>query len=137
MTRGQIALHHEPLAGAAAGGARGASAPRASLASRQFWSALWTTVRPYLAFVSGGAALVGLAFSGAPPARAAVAFVPLFLSYGFGQALTDCFQTDTDALSPIVAVYDPQGMLLLEPHDTARLGPIYMLRIDRDSKREV
>jgi 4-hydroxybenzoate polyprenyltransferase len=29
----------------------------------------------------------------------ALAFVPLFLSYGLGQALTDCFQTDTDALS--------------------------------------
>ncbi len=28
-----------------------------------------------------------------------LAFVPLFLSYGLGQALTDCFQTDTDALS--------------------------------------
>jgi len=29
----------------------------------------------------------------------ALAFFPLFLSYGLGQALTDCFQMDTDALS--------------------------------------
>lgn len=58
------------------------------------------TMRPYLLFVSGAAGLVGLAFIDAPPAgRVALAFFPLFLSYGLGQALTDCFQTDTDALS--------------------------------------
>jgi geranylgeranylglycerol-phosphate geranylgeranyltransferase len=58
------------------------------------------TMRPYLLFVSGAAGLVGLAFVEPLPAgRAALAFVPLFLSYGLGQALTDCFQKDTDALS--------------------------------------
>lgn len=42
-----------------------------------------------------------------------VSFVPFFLSYGFGQALTDCFQTDTDKLS---AKYRPlsQGILSIK-----------------------
>jgi 4-hydroxybenzoate polyprenyltransferase len=57
-------------------------------------------MRPYLLFVSGAAGLVGLAFIPDPSTwRVVVAFVPLFLSYGLGQALTDCFQTDTDSLS--------------------------------------
>jgi 4-hydroxybenzoate polyprenyltransferase len=50
-------------------------------------------------FVSGAAALPGLALGRAPIARVVPAFVVLFLSYGLGQALTDVFQTDTDALS--------------------------------------
>jgi 4-hydroxybenzoate polyprenyltransferase len=58
------------------------------------------TMRPYLLFISGAAGMVGVAFIDSPPAwRVVLAFVPLFLSYGLGQALTDCFQTDTDALS--------------------------------------
>ena len=58
------------------------------------------TMRPYLLFVSGAAGMVGLAFIDSPPHwRVALAFVPLFFSYGLGQALTDCFQTDTDAIS--------------------------------------
>jgi geranylgeranylglycerol-phosphate geranylgeranyltransferase len=65
-----------------------------------FWNAYWTTMRPYLVFVSGSAGLVGLAFIREPdPLRVALAFFPLLLSYGLGQALTDCFQMDTDALS--------------------------------------
>jgi 4-hydroxybenzoate polyprenyltransferase len=57
-------------------------------------------MRPYLLFISGAAGMVGVAFVDSPPvSRVALAFVPLFLSYGLGQALTDCFQTDTDALS--------------------------------------
>ena len=50
-------------------------------------------------FVSGAAALVGLALGRAPIAHVVLAFVVLFLSYGLGQALTDVFQSDTDALS--------------------------------------
>jgi 4-hydroxybenzoate polyprenyltransferase len=61
--------------------------------------ALWLTGRPYLMFVSGAAALAGLALGRAPIAHVVLAFVVLFLSYGLGQALTDVFQTDTDALS--------------------------------------
>jgi 4-hydroxybenzoate polyprenyltransferase len=65
-----------------------------------FTRAYIVTMRPYLLFVSGAAGLVGLSFVPNPaPGRIALAFVALFLSYGFGQALTDCFQTDTDSLS--------------------------------------
>ncbi len=66
----------------------------------QFWAAYWMTMRPYLLFVSGAAGLVGLSFvQQSSLTNLALAFVPLFFSYGFGQALTDCFQTDTDSLS--------------------------------------
>ena len=65
-----------------------------------FLRAYVVTMRPYLLFVSGAAGLVGLSFVPNPTVgRVVPAFVALFLSYGFGQALTDCFQTDTDALS--------------------------------------
>jgi 4-hydroxybenzoate polyprenyltransferase len=68
--------------------------------SFDFWKAFLITMRPYLIFVSGAAGLVGLAFIESPhPARIILAFFPLFISYGLGQALTDCFQTDTDAIS--------------------------------------
>ena len=68
--------------------------------SLDFWNAFLITMRPYLIFVSGAAGLVGLAFIESPnPARLILAFFPLFISYGLGQALTDCFQTDTDTIS--------------------------------------
>lgn len=65
-----------------------------------FWAAYFVTMRPYLLFVSGSAGAVGLSFmQSAHWTSILPAFVVLFLSYGFGQALTDCFQTDTDAIS--------------------------------------
>jgi geranylgeranylglycerol-phosphate geranylgeranyltransferase len=65
-----------------------------------FLRAYLVTMRPYLLFVSGAAGLVGLSLAPSMSwQRTAVAFAALFLSYGFGQALTDCFQTDTDSLS--------------------------------------
>jgi len=68
--------------------------------SLRFVRAYITTMRPYLLFVSGAAGLVGLSFvPGGASLRVVLAFSALFLSYGLGQALTDCFQTDTDALS--------------------------------------
>jgi 4-hydroxybenzoate polyprenyltransferase len=71
-----------------------------SIFSTEFWHAYLITMRPYLLFVSGSAALVGLAYIEKDLGWIAmVAFIPLFLSYGFGQALTDCFQTDTDSIS--------------------------------------
>lgn len=66
----------------------------------RFWRAFFVTMRPYLLFVSGASGLVGLALAdslGKPLLCAAA--VPFFLSYGLGQAITDTFQTDTDALS--------------------------------------
>lgn len=72
----------------------------ASILRIAFWKAFWLTMRPYLTFVSGAAGLVGLAFVEDPRIfRIVLGFIPLFLSYGLGQALTDCFQMDTDALS--------------------------------------
>jgi 4-hydroxybenzoate polyprenyltransferase len=65
-----------------------------------FWRAYLVTMRPYLLFVSGVAGMAGFADG---PARSSLptlgAFAAFFLSYGFGQALTDCFQMDTDSLS--------------------------------------
>lgn len=70
------------------------------LLTRGFLRSYLITMRPYLLFISGSAGLVGLAFIEEPTIiRVVLAFIPLFLSYGLGQALTDCFQTDTDAIS--------------------------------------
>ncbi|UCG43394.1 MAG: UbiA family prenyltransferase, partial [candidate division WOR-3 bacterium] len=60
---------------------------------------------------------VGLAFAEqAALWRIILAFVPLFLAYGFGQALTDCFQTDTDSISspyrPLVQGLVSRGRVL-------------------------
>jgi 4-hydroxybenzoate polyprenyltransferase len=58
------------------------------------------TMRPYLMFISGITGIVGLSFIPHPDGRV-ILFVSIasFLAYGFGQALTDCFQIDTDVLS--------------------------------------
>lgn len=70
------------------------------LVSGQFLKHYFTTMRPYLLFVSGITGLAGLSFSGPLPLIPLLVFATgFFLSYGFGQALTDCFQMDTDALS--------------------------------------
>ncbi len=75
-------------------------ARRHSVFGISFWLQYLTTMRPYLFFVSGAAGMVGLSFIERGALwRTILAFIPLFLSYGLGQALTDCFQTDTDALS--------------------------------------
>lgn len=60
-----------------------------------------TTMRPYLLFVSGVAGWSGLAIAPAEISsyKYIFAFVSFFLGYGFGQALTDVFQTDTDSIS--------------------------------------
>lgn len=58
------------------------------------------TMRPYLLFVSGITGVAGLALASRPPAvGTALLGLVFFLSYGFGQALTDCFQLDTDSIS--------------------------------------
>lgn len=82
-----------------AGGPGAAIAP-ARLASPAFARAYLTTMRPYLLFVSGFTGVLGMALAPALPLWPAFALGAVcFLSYGFGQALTDCFQTDTDVLS--------------------------------------
>ena len=66
----------------------------------EFWRHYIVLMRPYLLFVSGITGIVGLSF--APEialSRLLILSFVFFVSYGFGQALTDCFQMDTDALS--------------------------------------
>ncbi|MEJ2615274.1 MAG: UbiA family prenyltransferase [Ignavibacteriaceae bacterium] len=71
-----------------------------SFFSVNFIKAYVITMRPYLMFVSGITGIAGMSFG-------ALSFSPgylllfsaAFLSYGFGQALTDCFQIDTDSIS--------------------------------------
>ena len=58
------------------------------------------TMRPYLLFVSGVTGVCGMSFiSDLTISKSILVFLASFLSYGFGQALTDCFQTDTDSIS--------------------------------------
>lgn len=67
-----------------------------------FWTEYFIQMRPYLLFLSGVAGLTGIAISKTPETpvwKCFLIFVPFFLGYGFGQALTDCFQTDTDKIS--------------------------------------
>lgn len=66
----------------------------------RFIAAYAVHMRPYLLFVSGAAAAAGLGLlEDLPRGRAIAVLAAFFTTYGFGQALTDCFQTDTDALS--------------------------------------
>ena len=81
--------------------------------SWRFWLAYLIQMRPYLLFVSGAAGLAGIAVTPVESLSLPlvwIGFLPLFLGYGFGQALTDCFQLDTDRIS---APYRPlsQGIV--------------------------
>jgi 4-hydroxybenzoate polyprenyltransferase len=68
--------------------------------SLKFVNAYIITMRPYLMFVSGITGIVGMSLSNEIGiTKAFLIFLASFLSYGFGQALTDCFQIDTDSLS--------------------------------------
>jgi 4-hydroxybenzoate polyprenyltransferase len=91
-----------PIASPTTGPDRPTPAPSrpAPLFSARFARSYLVTMRPYLLFVSGVTGIAGLALGPAiPVASALVLGTVFFLSYGFGQALTDCFQIDTDALS--------------------------------------
>lgn len=68
----------------------------------RFLTAYIVQMRPYLLFVSGVAGLAGLSkatYFNPSFDDEWMAFIPMFLGYGFGQALTDCFQMDTDKIS--------------------------------------
>jgi len=86
--------------------------PRAlQTAGGGFIGAYIITMRPYLLFVSGITGIAGLSFAtGMSIGNNIAVSLASFLSYGFGQALTDCFQTDTDSIS---APYRPltQGII--------------------------
>ncbi len=79
-----------------------------------FLKAYLITMRPYLLFVSGITGIVGMSLGpGIISIKIILVFLASFLSYGFGQALTDCFQIDTDTLS---SPYRPliQGLISRE-----------------------
>ncbi len=73
-------------------------------------------MRPYLFFISGIAGLSGMAVYDQFELNSlynVFVLVAFFFSYGFGQALTDCYQTDTDKIS---SPYRPlcQGLLSIQ-----------------------
>lgn len=89
----------------------------ASPGSFAFWRAYMVTSRPYLSMISGASGLLGLALVGDLTVWHLVAGTSAFLpAYGFGQALTDVFQTDTDALS---APYRPLPRGVIRRRDVA------------------
>ena len=70
------------------------------LFSFEFLRAYLITMRPYLLFVSGMTGLTGISLSeNNDLIKLSLILIAAFLSYGFGQALTDCFQVDTDSIS--------------------------------------
>ncbi|WP_131783714.1 UbiA family prenyltransferase [Legionella gresilensis] len=65
-----------------------------------FWKSYFILMRPYLLFISGITGLLGMAQAQAPFSLIfIILFLVFFFSYGAGQALTDCYQIDTDSLS--------------------------------------
>ena len=90
-----------------------------------FARAYAVTMRPYLLFVSGATGLAGLALvPGVELATVFPAGIVFFLSYGFGQALTDCFQLDTDSLS---APYRPMVQGVLDRRDVLLVSLLGLL----------
>ena len=70
------------------------------LLSPSFIRAYIITMRPYLLFISGITGITGLSFVISINLTEGILILSAsFLSYGFGQALTDCFQIDTDSIS--------------------------------------
>lgn len=72
------------------------------ISSIKFWKAYIVQMRPYLLFVSSIAGTTGIAMASQEnifPLKITLISIIFFMGYGFGQALTDCFQTDTDKLS--------------------------------------
>ncbi len=71
-----------------------------SILSSEFLKSYIITMRPYLMFVSAITGLAGFSFGSIELSlELFLLFSAAFLSYGFGQALTDCFQIDTDSIS--------------------------------------
>jgi 4-hydroxybenzoate polyprenyltransferase len=80
---------------------------------RRFWHAYGVTMRPYLLFVSGITGIAGMSLvDDVPLGSLTVLGAVFFVAYGLGQALTDCFQTDTDSLS---APYRPLVRGVIRP----------------------
>lgn len=97
--------------------------------STGFIKSLIIHMRPYLLFVSGVVGLTGMAIApieGFNLLNFLLAFIPLFLGYGFGQALTDCFQTDTDSIS---APYRPLSKKVVSPFNIGLVSSLGLVLI--------
>lgn len=104
--------------------ARGDAFPVASLG---FVRGFWITMRPYLLFVSGITGLAGLALAPRLPLGSTLLLGgAFFFSYGFGQALTDCFQLDTDSLS---APYRPLVRGVIRRRDVLCVSGVGLLGV--------
>jgi len=81
-------------------------------------------MRPYLLFISGIAGLAGMVL-GNPLTEINtlhfLAFLSFFLSYGFGQALTDCYQVDTDKIS---SAYRPLSQGIIRVADVKKISTL-------------
>lgn len=101
--------------------------PAAPAGSRRFLRDYLVTMRPYLMFVSGITGLAGLALAPTVPlGNTLLLALAFFLAYGFGQALTDCFQLDTDSLS---APYRPLVKGAIRRRDVLWVSLIGLLAI--------
>lgn len=97
--------------------------------SYKFLRALIIHMRPYLLFVSGSAGMAGMAIGWQMDNSCIhfiLIFLPFFLGYGFGQALTDCFQIDTDSIS---ASYRPLVKKEISPKALAYVSLICLVII--------
>ncbi|NNC94732.1 MAG: UbiA family prenyltransferase [Chitinophagales bacterium] len=88
-------------------------------------------MRPYLLFISAVTAWAGM--SVAPDYQlfsinSILTFIALFFAYGFGQALTDCFQVDTDKIS---APYRPlsKGIVSTKSVATVSITGLFLITI--------
>lgn len=94
-----------------------------------FSKSLLIHMRPYLLFVSGVVGLSGMAIAPINDLNWLTflfAFIPLFFGYGFGQALTDCFQTDTDSIS---SPYRPLSKKEVSPFAIGLMSALGLLLI--------
>ena len=94
-----------------------------------FWKNYLIQMRPYLFFISGISGLVGMAFSGKliiSDIFSLLLFISFCLSYGFGQALTDCYQVDTDSIS---SPYRPLSSGLLSNSSVKKVSVIGLVSI--------
>ncbi len=86
-------------------------------------------MRPYLLFISGIAGWTGLMLGPTNPMNSWIGWLSLiafFFSYGFGQALTDCFQLDTDRIS---APYRPLSQGIVSPRSLGVVAAIGLLLV--------
>ena len=98
-----------------------------NLFSFDFLHYYWITMRPYLLFVSGITGIVGLSFAPSLSNFATtILFLTFFFSYGFGQALTDCFQIDTDCIS---SPYRPLTQGIISKNDVLTVSLIGLVLI--------